>query len=74
MSTIESRDRTTGRDEQPRVMANRVRDYLEKLDVFRSAGLEELYLNALNELAEVILEPLAFLLENPWRSSKVLDD
>ncbi|CAM4662359.1 unnamed protein product [Lepidochelys kempii] len=55
-----------GRDGQPSVEIEVVRDYLEKLDVHKSMGLKE--------LAAVIAEPLAIIFENSWRTGEVPDD
>ncbi|CAM5154475.1 unnamed protein product, partial [Eretmochelys imbricata] len=63
-----------GRDGQPSVEKEVVRDYLEKLDVHKSMGPDELHLRVLKELAAVIAEPLAIIFENSWRTGEVPDD
>ncbi|CAM4499672.1 unnamed protein product [Lepidochelys kempii] len=63
-----------GRDGQPSVEIEVVRDYLEKLDVHKSMGPEELHPRVLKELAAVIAEPLAIIFENSWRTGEVPDD
>ncbi|CAM4565036.1 unnamed protein product [Caretta caretta] len=63
-----------GRDGQPSVEIEVVRDYLEKLDVHKSMGPDELHLRVLKELAAVIAEPLAIIFENSWRTGEVPDD
>ncbi|CAM2109003.1 unnamed protein product [Caretta caretta] len=65
---------TRGIDSQPSVEKEVVRDYLEKLDVHKSMGPDELHPRMLKELAAVIAEPLAIIFENSWRSGEVLDD
>ncbi|CAM5156830.1 unnamed protein product [Eretmochelys imbricata] len=63
-----------GRDGQPSVEMEVVRDYLEKLDVHKSMGPHELHPRVLKELAAVIAEPLAIIFENSWRTGEVPDD
>ncbi|CAM4585244.1 unnamed protein product [Lepidochelys kempii] len=63
-----------GRDGQPSVEKEVVRDYLEKLDVHKSMGPDELHPRVLKELAAVIAEPLAIIFENSWRTGEVPDD
>ncbi|CAM4623698.1 unnamed protein product [Caretta caretta] len=63
-----------GRDGQPSVEIEVVRDYLEKLDVHKSMGPDELLPRVLKELAAVIAEPLAIIFENSWRTGEVPDD
>ncbi|CAM4643115.1 unnamed protein product [Caretta caretta] len=65
---------TWGIDGQPSVEKEVVRDYLEKLDVHKSMGPDELHPRVLKELAAVIAEPLAIIFENSWRTGKVPDD
>ncbi|CAM5138834.1 unnamed protein product, partial [Eretmochelys imbricata] len=65
---------TWGIDGQPSVEIEVVRDYLEKLDVHKSMGLDELHPRVLKELAAVIAEPLAIIFENSWRMGEVPDD
>ncbi|CAM4602829.1 unnamed protein product [Caretta caretta] len=62
------------RDGQPSVEIEVVRDYLEKLDVHKSMGPDELHPRVLKELAAVIAEPLAIIFENSWRTGEVPDD
>ncbi|CAM4495102.1 unnamed protein product [Caretta caretta] len=61
-------------DGQPSVEKEVVRDYLEKLDVHKSMGPDELHPRVLKELAAVIAEPLAIIFENSWRTGEVPDD
>ncbi|CAM4652477.1 unnamed protein product, partial [Caretta caretta] len=63
-----------GRDGQPSVEIEVVGDYLEKLDVHKSMGLDKLHLRVLKELAAVIAEPLAIIFENSWRTGEIPDD
>ncbi|CAM2095472.1 unnamed protein product [Caretta caretta] len=63
-----------GRDGQPSVEIEVVRDYLEKLDVHKSMGPDELHPRVLKELVAVIAEPLAIIFENSWRTGEVPDD
>ncbi|CAM4601352.1 unnamed protein product [Lepidochelys olivacea] len=63
-----------GRDGQPSVEIEVVRDYLEKLDVHKSMGPDEVHPRVLKELAAVIAEPLAIIFENSWRTGEVPDD
>ncbi|XP_074985128.1 uncharacterized protein LOC142072359 [Caretta caretta] len=63
-----------GRDGQPSVEIEVVRDYLEKLDVHKSMGPDELHPRVRKELAAVIAEPLAIIFENSWRTGEVPDD
>ncbi|CAM4571986.1 unnamed protein product [Caretta caretta] len=65
---------TWGIDGQPSVEKEVVRDYLEKLDVHKSMGPDELHPRVLKELAAVIAEPLAIIFENSWRTGEVPDD
>ncbi|CAM4530468.1 unnamed protein product [Lepidochelys kempii] len=65
---------TWGIDGQPSVEKEVVRDYLEKLDVHKSMGPDELHPRVLKELAAVIAEPLAIIFENSWRTREVPDD
>ncbi|CAM5090545.1 unnamed protein product, partial [Natator depressus] len=65
---------TWGVDGQPSVEKEVVRDYLEKLDVHKSMGPDELHPRVLKELADVIAEPLAIIFENSWRMGEVPDD
>lgn len=57
-----------------RVGEEQVRDYLDKLDIFMSAGLDEAHPRVLKELAEVIAKPLAIISENLRRTGEVLGD
>ncbi|CAM5102191.1 unnamed protein product [Natator depressus] len=63
-----------GRDGQPSVEIEVVRDYLEKLDVHKSMGPDESHPRVLKELVAVIAEPLAIIFENSWRTGEVPDD
>ncbi|CAM5089359.1 unnamed protein product [Eretmochelys imbricata] len=63
-----------GRNGQPSVEIEVVRDCLEKLDVHKSMGPDELHPRVLKELAAVIAEPLAIIFENSWRTGEVPDD
>ncbi|CAM5161388.1 unnamed protein product [Natator depressus] len=63
-----------GGGEQPTVVKEQVKDYLEKLDVHKSMGLELMHPRVLRELPDVIAEPLAIISENLWRSGEVPDD
>ncbi|CAM4592414.1 unnamed protein product [Caretta caretta] len=63
-----------GVDGQPSVEKEVVRDYLEKLDVHKSMGPDELHPRVLKELAAVIAEPLAIIFENSWQTGEVPDD
>ncbi|CAM4548919.1 unnamed protein product [Lepidochelys olivacea] len=63
-----------GRDGQPSVEIEVVRDYLEKLDVHKSMGPDKLHPRVLKELAAVIAAPLAIIFENSWRTGEVPDD
>ncbi|CAM4648815.1 unnamed protein product [Lepidochelys kempii] len=63
-----------GIDGQPSVEKEVVRDYLEKLDVHKSMGPDELHPRVLKELAAVIAEPLAIIFENSWQTGEVRDD
>ncbi|CAM4707287.1 unnamed protein product, partial [Lepidochelys olivacea] len=63
-----------GGGDQPSVEKEVVRDYLEKLDVHKSMGPDELHPRVLKELAAVIAEPLAIIFENSWQSGEVPDD
>ncbi|CAM5118909.1 unnamed protein product, partial [Natator depressus] len=65
---------TWGVDGQPSVEKEVVRDYLEKLDVHKSMGPDELHPRVLKELAAVIAEPLAIIFENSWRTGEVPDE
>ncbi|XP_059585868.1 uncharacterized protein LOC132251171 [Alligator mississippiensis] len=56
---------------RPRVSDDLVRELLEGLDVFKSAGLDNLHPRVLRELAEVIAGPLAPLYEHSWCSGVV---
>lgn len=57
-----------------KVVEDQVKDYLEKHNIFKSAGLDGIYTRILKKLAEAILEPLAIYFENLWRSGGVPDD
>ncbi|CAM4606069.1 unnamed protein product, partial [Lepidochelys kempii] len=66
-------------DPNPKLLLNSVeieavRDYLEKLDVHKSMGPDELHPRVLKELAAVIAEPLAIIFENSWQTGEVPDD
>uniref|UniRef100_A0A7M4ES60 Reverse transcriptase domain-containing protein n=1 Tax=Crocodylus porosus TaxID=8502 RepID=A0A7M4ES60_CROPO len=64
-----------GKDESPpTVISDLVNDYLEGLDVSRSAGPDDLHLWVLRELAGIIAEPLARLFEDSWYSGQVPED
>ncbi|CAM4572640.1 unnamed protein product [Lepidochelys kempii] len=63
-----------GGGDQPSVEKEVVRDYLEKLDEYKSMGPDVLHPRVLKELANVIAEPLAIIFENSWRSGEVPDD
>ncbi|CAM4583511.1 unnamed protein product [Lepidochelys kempii] len=63
-----------GVGDQPSVEKEVVWDYLEKLDMHKSMGLDALHPRVLKELEDVIAEPLAIIFENSWRSEEVTDD
>ena len=64
-----------GRDTPgPGVSEELVRVLLERLDVFKSAGPDDLHPRVLQELAEVIAGPLARLYEHSWCSGEVPED
>ncbi|XP_073166773.1 tether containing UBX domain for GLUT4 isoform X4 [Lepidochelys kempii] len=63
-----------GGGDQPSVDKEVVRDYVEKLDKHKSMVLDVWHPRALKELADVIVEPLAIIFENSWRSGEVPDD
>ncbi|CAM4645966.1 unnamed protein product [Lepidochelys kempii] len=65
---------TWGIDGQPSAEKEVVRDYLEKLDMHKSMGPDELHPRVLKELAAVIAEPLAIIFENSWQTGEVPDD
>ena len=58
----------------PTVSSDLVKDYLEGLDVSKSAGPDDLHPRVLRELAGVIVEPLARLFEDSWCSGQVPED
>ena len=64
----------TGGAPRPRVSEDLVRELLEGLDVFKSAGLDDLHPRVPRELAEIIAGPLAQLYEHSWCSSEVPED
>ena len=47
---------------------------LDKLDTFKSAGPDGLHPPPLRELASIIAQPLAWILESSWRSGEVPND
>ena len=49
-----------------------VKRNLSNPDMFKSTGPNGWHPSVLNELAEVITEPLAIIFENPWRTDEVL--
>ncbi|XP_060136500.1 uncharacterized protein LOC132592834 [Zootoca vivipara] len=59
---------------QPRISKEVVQEYLASLDVFKSPWPDELHPRVLKELAEIILEPLAIIFENSWRTDEVPAD
>uniref|UniRef100_A0A670HT18 Reverse transcriptase domain-containing protein n=1 Tax=Podarcis muralis TaxID=64176 RepID=A0A670HT18_PODMU len=59
---------------QPRITKEIVQEYLASLDVFKSPGPDELHPRVLKELADVISEPLAVIIENSWRTGEVPAD
>ncbi|CAM4609133.1 unnamed protein product [Caretta caretta] len=63
-----------GRGEQPSVVKEQVKDYLENLDMHKSMGPDLMHVRVLRELANVIAEPLAIISENLWQLGEVLDD
>ncbi|XP_059579059.1 protein lin-52 homolog isoform X2 [Alligator mississippiensis] len=58
----------------PTIARELVYDQLIKLDVYKSAGPDDLHPRVLKELAEVIVEPLAKLFHTSWRSGEVPED
>ena len=60
--------------QRPRVSKELVRELLEGLDVFKSAGLDDLHPRVLRELAKVIAGPLAWLYKHLWCSGVVPED
>ncbi|XP_075779677.1 low molecular weight phosphotyrosine protein phosphatase isoform X1 [Pelodiscus sinensis] len=61
-------------DEQPLVGKEQVRNYLEKLTVYKYTGLDLMHLRVLRELANVIEEPLAIIFEKSWRLGEIPDN
>ena len=61
-------------DPLPSINADLVKEHLEKLDTFKSAGPDNLHPRVLKELASVIAQPLARIFENSWRSGVVPED
>lgn len=60
MSSVGTKDREG--EKQLRVVDEQVRDYLDKLEVIKSAGPDGIHLKAWKKVVEVILKPLANLL------------
>nr|XP_048723915.1 uncharacterized protein LOC125644272 [Caretta caretta] len=63
-----------GGGEKPSVVKEQVKNYLEKLDMHKSMSPDLMHPKVLRELADVIVEPLAIIFENSWRSGEVPDD
>lgn len=51
-----------------------VKEYSDKLDIFKSAGPDEIHPGVLQELAEVISELLAIISESSWRMGEVPEE
>ncbi|XP_059575866.1 small integral membrane protein 35 isoform X2 [Alligator mississippiensis] len=61
-------------DPLPSINADLVKEHLERLDTFKSAGPDGLHPRVLKELASIIAQPLAQILESSWRSGEVPED
>ena len=64
-------DRCSEGTRPPKVSADLVKEYLEGLDGYKSAGPDDLHPWVLKELARVIAEPLARLFEHSWCSGQI---
>ncbi|XP_073524210.1 uncharacterized protein [Phyllobates terribilis] len=62
--------------EESKLSVNRkiVREYLAKINEFKSPGPDELHPRVLKEIIEEILEPLSIIFENSWRTGEVPED
>lgn len=56
-----------GEGTQARVGNEQVKEHLDKLDVFKSAGPDEIHPRILKNLDEAISELLAIIFESSWR-------
>lgn len=61
-------------ENQPRKRKAQVQIYLGKMNVFKSAGPDEIYPQVFKKLAEVIAEALVVFSENTYKSDVVPQD
>ncbi|KFV81576.1 hypothetical protein N308_13167, partial [Struthio camelus australis] len=58
----------------PLVEEDQVREHLNKLDIHKSTGPDEIHPGVLRELVDVIARPLSIIFERSWRTGEVPED
>lgn len=53
---------------------DQVREYLSKLDIHKSMGLEGMHPQVLRELADIIARPLSIIFDRSWQLGEVPED
>ncbi|KYO29133.1 hypothetical protein Y1Q_0009922 [Alligator mississippiensis] len=61
-------------DSLPSINADLVKEHLERLDTFKSAGPDSLHPTVLEELANIIAQPLTQIFKNSWHSGEMPED
>uniref|UniRef100_A0A8C0JDI9 Uncharacterized protein n=1 Tax=Chelonoidis abingdonii TaxID=106734 RepID=A0A8C0JDI9_CHEAB len=59
---------------ESKIGKEQVKNYLDKLDVFKSPGADEMHPRILKELTEEISEPLAIIFEKSWKTGDIPED
>ncbi|CAM5162260.1 unnamed protein product [Natator depressus] len=59
---------------EAKIGKEQVKNYLDKLDVFKSPGPDEMHPRILKELTEEISEPLTIIFEKSWKTEEIPED
>jgi len=62
------------KEDLPLVDKDQVREYLSKLDICKSMGLDGMHQEVLRELVDVIVRPLSIIFDRTWWLGKVPED
>uniref|UniRef100_A0A674JIV0 Reverse transcriptase domain-containing protein n=1 Tax=Terrapene triunguis TaxID=2587831 RepID=A0A674JIV0_9SAUR len=74
MSNIVNTSENEVGSEEAKIGKEQVKNYLDKLDVFKSQGPDKMHPGILKMLTEEISEPLAIIFEKSWKMGEIPED